>query len=195
MTLDEDDRTLKAWIHIVGEDESDGELKARYEEVSRRRGQVSNVMKAHSLDPEAMHLHLDLYVHLMFGKSALSRAQREMIAVTVSQANRCMYCATHHGEALLAHVHDQVFLENLKKNFESSSLTSKDLAMLRYAAKLTRSPGEIVESDVQDLRQSGFTDEDILRINLITSYFNFANRIVSGLGVPLETARERVYKY
>ncbi len=131
----------------------------------------------------------------MFGKSALSRAQREMIAVTISQANECTYCATHDGEALFAHVHDDVFLENLKKNFESSNLTSKDLAMLRHAAKLTRTPGDIVESDVQDLHQPGFTDEDILRINLITSYFNFANRIVSGLGVPLEAAHERVYNY
>ncbi len=186
---------MKAWIHVIGEDESNGELKARYEDVSRRRGQVSNVMKAHSLDPEAMRLHLDLYVHLMFGKSALSRAQREMIAVAVSQANRCAYCATHHGEALLAHVHDRAFLENLKKDFESSSLTCKDRVMLQYAVKLTKNPGEVAESDIQSLRQASFNDEDILRINLITSYFNFANRIVSGLGVPLETARERVYNY
>ncbi len=119
----------------------------------------------------------------------------EMIAVTVSKVNRCMYCATHHGEALLAHVHDHVFLENLKENFESSNLTSKDLEMLRYAAKLTKTPGDVVESDVQNLRKSGFIDEDILRINLITSYFNFANRVVSGLGVPLEATHERVYNY
>ena len=38
-------------------------------------------------------------------------------------------------------------------------------------------------------------DEEVLLINLITSYFNFANRVVSSLGVPLETAEERVYKY
>ncbi len=186
---------MKAWIRIVGEDESHGELKALYEDVSRRRGRVSNVMKVHSLDPEAMRLHLDLYVHLMFGESDLSRAQREMIAVAVSQANRCAYCATHHGEALLAHVHDQTFLEKLKKDFESSTLTSKDRTMLRYAVKLTKSPREVVETDIQSLRQAGFADEDLLRINLITSYFNFANRIVSGLGVPLEAAQERVYNY
>ena len=186
---------MKAWIRTIDKEESRDKLKAQYEDVRSRRGQVSNVMKAHSLDPGAMRLHLDLYVHLMFGNSALSRAQREMIAVTVSQANRCMYCATHHGEALLAHVHDEKLVKDLKQDFESSRLTRKDLAMLRYAAKLTRIPGEITESDVQDLRRSGFTDEDILRINLITSYFNFANRIVSGLGVPLETVEKRVYKY
>ncbi len=186
---------MRAWIRTVDEVEARGELKAQYEEVVRRRGRVSNVMKVHSLDPEAMRLHLDLYVHLMFGKSTLNRAQREMIAVAVSQANGCGYCTTHHGEALLAHAHDQTLLEGLKRNIESSNLTSKDLAMLRYAVKLTKAPGEVSESDVEDLRRAGFTDEDVLRVNLVTSYFNFANRIVSGLGVPLETVEERVYKY
>ncbi len=186
---------MRAWIRTIDEDEAQSELKKQYHEVQRRRGQVSNVMKIRSLDPEAMRLHLDIYVHLMFGKSALSQAQREMIAVAVSQANKCAYCATHHGEALLAHVHEPAFLENLKKDFESSSLTRKDRAMLQYAVKLTKTPGEVAESDIQSLRQAGFIDEDILRINLITSYFNFANRIVSGLGVPLEAARERVYNY
>ncbi len=186
---------MKAWIRAIDEEEARGELKARYEEVRRRRGRVSNVMKAHSLDPEAMRLHLDLYLQLMFGKSTLSRAQREMIAVAVSQANRCEYCVTHHGEALLAHVHDEALLEGLKRNFESAKMTGKDLAMLRYAVKLTRTPGEVSETDIEALRRAGFSDEEVLRVNLITSYFNFANRIVSGLGVPLETIEERIYKY
>ncbi len=39
--------------------------------------------------------------------------------------------------------------------------------MLQYAVKLTKTSGEVVESDIQSLRQAGFADEDILRINLI----------------------------
>ncbi len=186
---------MRAWIKTVDEADAQDRLKVFYDDVRRRRGRVSNVMKVHSLDPESMRLHLDLYVHLMFGKSTLTRAQREMIAVVVSVTNGCRYCVTHHGEALLAHVHDNTLLESLKRNFESSNLTNKDLAILRYAVKLTRAPGEVSEEDVEDLRRAGLTDDEILSVNLITSYFNFANRVVSGLGVPLETAEERFYKY
>ncbi len=184
-----------AWIQIIGEDRAQGRLKAQYEDVRARRGRVSNVMKAHSLDPETIGLHLDLYLHLMFGKSALTRLQREMIAVVVSHTNNCQYCVKHHGEAFLAHAHNNVLLENLKTDFQSSSITPEDRAMLLYAAKLTKDPGNVSEQDIKKLRQVGFRDEEILRINLITGYFNFANRIVSGLGIPLEAAEERVYKY
>jgi alkylhydroperoxidase family enzyme len=67
--------------------------------------------------------------------------------------------------------------------------------MLEYATKLTGQPGQVGEEDVRRMRLGGFSDEEVLQVNLITSYFNFVNRIVSGLGVPLEDAEERVYRY
>ena len=58
--------------------------------------------------------------------------------------------------------------------------------MLRYADKLTRQPNKMVPDDVDSLREVGFTDEDILAIAEITSYYAFVNRIADGLGVELE---------
>ncbi len=186
---------MKAWIRIVDEGEAKGELEKIYEEVRRSRGRVSNVMKIHGLDPEAMQLHLQLYLHLMYGKSSLTRAEREMIAVLVSQLNGCRYCVTHHEEALQAHVHAHSLVANIKADFRNASVSDRDQVMLEYAAKLTGQPGQVGEEDVRRMRLRGFSDEEILQINLITSYFNFVNRIVSGLGVPLEDAEERVYQY
>ena len=58
--------------------------------------------------------------------------------------------------------------------------------MLRYVDKLTRTPNKMVRDDVGGLREVGFTDEDILAIAEITSYYAFVNRIADGLGVELE---------
>ncbi len=55
--------------------------------------------------------------------------------------------------------------------------------MLDYAAKLTRTPGRMTAEDVQRLRDVGFTDQAILQINLIASWFNYINRVADGLGV------------
>lgn len=60
------------------------------------------------------------------------------------------------------------------------------MAMLDYAVKLTFTPWEMEEADVQKLREEGFTDAAILDINQITGYFNFVNRLADGLGVELE---------
>jgi len=68
-----------------------------------------------------------------------------------------------------------------------SILTPADLAMLDYAAKLTRTPERMSAADVERLRRVGFHDRAIHDICAITAYFAFVNRIADGLGVELET--------
>ncbi len=58
--------------------------------------------------------------------------------------------------------------------------------MLDYAAALTREPWTMRESQVQALRDVGFSDADILDIAQIVGYFAFVNRIADGLGVAVE---------
>lgn len=80
-----------AWIDVVDESDADEALREAYEEVGASRGRVANILKVHSIRPAAMRAHLALYRELMFGRSQLSRAERETIAVAVSVANSCHY--------------------------------------------------------------------------------------------------------
>ena len=58
-----------------------------------------------------------------------------------------------------------------------------DVFVVRHAEKLTTAPGAMTESDLGELRAVGLSDKDILDLTLVTSYFNFVNRIALGLGV------------
>lgn len=58
--------------------------------------------------------------------------------------------------------------------------------MLAYARKLTTAVARMGADDVQNLRQAGFSDRQILEINLVAAYMNFVNRVAEGLGVELE---------
>jgi alkylhydroperoxidase family enzyme len=75
-------------IQIIHEDQADGKLKEIYEKLGAR---VANILKLHSLFPESLEAHLQFYRTIMFGKSPLPRAQREMIATVVSSTNECYY--------------------------------------------------------------------------------------------------------
>ena len=74
----------------------------------------------------------------------------------------------------------------LAQDFERAPISEADKAMLRYAAKLTRTPARITAEDVQRLRAAGFDEAAILDICQVTAYFAFVNRIADGLGVELE---------
>jgi len=93
---------------------------------------------------------------------------------------------THHGAGLRQLTKDEALVEQLIADFRQARLGAADRAMLEYAAKLTQEPSNMVEADVIALREAGFSDEAILEINQVTSYYAFVNRLADGLGVELE---------
>jgi len=80
-----------AWIKTLATAEASGELLEQYDRMRDPAGNVANILQVHSLNPAALRAHFDLYRTLMFARSELSRAQREMIAVVVSKTNECHY--------------------------------------------------------------------------------------------------------
>ena len=57
--------------------------------------------------------------------------------------------------------------------------------MLEYSEKLTLTPAEMTQHDIQQLRDTGWTDRDILDIGSVCAYFNYRVRIVDGLGLEV----------
>ncbi len=172
-----------SWIEEIEVSEADGKLAEMYTALVEQRGKISNILKVHSLNPVAMANHLDLYMTLMFGKSGLSRLEREAIAVVVSANNDCAYCVNHHAESLRHYLKDEDTLNLLMSADGLETLEPRLSNIVRHAEKLTTAPGAMTESDLGELRAEGLTDRDILDLTMIVGYFNFVNRIAMGLGV------------
>jgi uncharacterized peroxidase-related enzyme len=77
-------------------------------------------------------------------------------------------------------------LDTLAMDYRKADLQAADLAMLDYAVKLTHTPGDMSEADVESLRARGFDDRAIHDICAVTAYYAFVNRMADGLGVELE---------
>ncbi|RMD97953.1 MAG: hypothetical protein D6812_14320 [Deltaproteobacteria bacterium] len=80
-----------SWIETIAPERAVGFLKRQYDEAVKRAGRVWGIVRIMSPNPRVLKASLDFYGALMRGRSPLSRAQREMIAVVVSAANRCVY--------------------------------------------------------------------------------------------------------
>lgn len=79
------------WIKVFSLEEATGLLKREYENAIKRAGRIWNVVSIMSQNPRAMKASMDFYSAIMFGRSPLSRGQREMLAVVVSAQNHCLY--------------------------------------------------------------------------------------------------------
>lgn len=179
------------YIEKITPEDAQGELAELYRAIGGSRGGVAEVHQIQSLNPRAMKAHLELYKAVVFARSSLSRIHRERIAVTVSAANGCRYCAKHHSEALRNLRDDPAILEALVEGEFPDALGEADVALLRWAQKTTLEPASTGEADVVRLRELGFDDRAILDATLTIGYFNFVNRLVLLTGCELESGFER----
>jgi len=183
-------------IEVIQYDESTGRLREIYDNLIASRGKLADVHTIQSLRPESIVKHIDLYLEIMFSKSELSRAEREMIAVVVSAANGCEYCQTHHAEALNHYWKNEQKIIKLRNDYTEAELTPVELVLCSFASELTNYPESCMTLDfTQLLRKNGFSDQAILDATLVVAYFNFVNRIILALGVESAAEETKGYNY
>jgi len=72
------------------------------------------------------------------------------------------------------------------QDYRAALLEPRDRAMLDFAMKLTRTPGDVSRGDLDELRGLGFDDASIHDIVQVVALFNYYDRLASGLGVEPE---------
>ena len=80
-----------AHIRLVKPEDAKGRLKEIYDAAIARAGQVFQIVRTMSPNPPVLEAAMDLYKHVMFGPSGLSRKERELVATVVSRTNGCFY--------------------------------------------------------------------------------------------------------
>lgn len=94
----------------------------------------------------------------------------------------------HHGEALRKTLRDEEKFADIQTSFMASEyLSPKELAALEFSKRLTLEPQSVSKEDYEKLAAADFSDEEVLHVTEVTAYFNFVNRMASGLGVELES--------
>ena len=144
-------------------------------------GFLPNVLAAYSFDESKLRAFIGLYNNLMLDDSALSKLEREMIAVVVSAQNHCYYCLVAHGQAVRQMSGDPALGELLAMNYRAAKLTKKQRAMLDFAYKMTVTPDQVGEADREALRKAGYTHRAIWDIAAVAAFFNMTNRMATAI--------------
>jgi len=182
---------MSAWIRMLSDEEADETLRTALDFARTPHGTVDNVMRVHSLRPSTMNGHVVLYRACLHDSSnTVPMWFQEVISSYVSTLNACPYSYANHwanARHLIANDARADAVEAaIRARRPQDAFDGAELAALCYAEKLTLRPGEIEKSDVAALREAGWDDGEILEINQIVGYFNYANRLLNGLGVTTE---------
>ncbi|MGA0280982.1 MAG: carboxymuconolactone decarboxylase family protein [Paracoccaceae bacterium] len=182
---------MSAWIKMISDEEADDTLKQALDFARTPHGTVDNVMRVHSLRPSTMNGHVVLYrACLHDDHNTIPMWFQEVISSYVSTLNECAYSYSNHWKNACHLMNDPQKAEQIDAAFKirapENVFDGAQLAILRYAEKLTLSPGDMQEADVNMLKNEGVSDGEILEANQIIGYFNYVNRLLNGLGVSTD---------
>lgn len=177
-----------SWIKTISDEDASGKLKNIYKKIKSPDGQIDNVLSIHSLRPHTLTGHMSLYKNVLHhADNTFENWFLELVGAYTSFLNECLYCYEHHFAGMKRFLNDDKRSEKIRAFLEQhllhNVLNEKETAIIEYAKKLTTSPAEITEENISYLRENGLNDGEILEINQVVAYFNYANRTVLGLGV------------
>ena len=158
----------------------DKEMKDYLLVCEEKLGIVPNILKTNSIDKKKFQAFNIFYNRLMQEENFLKKFEKEMIAVVVSSINRCLYCCVSHSYTLGKLLNDPVTSKKILINYKMANLNTKHNVMLDFVSKLTKSSHLIDESDRDTLRKVKFTENHLLEIIEVCSFFNMTNRLASG---------------
>ncbi|HEU4389013.1 MAG TPA: peroxidase-related enzyme [Blastocatellia bacterium] len=155
------------------------DIRARMLEVQEKAGFIPNVFVTLAHRPDEFRAFLAYHDAVMLRESGLTKAEKEMIVVATSGANDCLYCIIAHGAILRVYAKNPLLADQVAVNYRKADITDRQKAMLKFALKVALRSVEIDESDFQELRQHGFSDEDAWDIGAITAFFALSNRMAN----------------
>jgi uncharacterized peroxidase-related enzyme len=152
------------------------DLQQRIEEETEEAGFTPNVFPATAYRPQQARAFFD-YHDALLEETALEREEIEMIVVTISGVNDCLYCVVAHGALVRIYAQAPRLADQLATNYRTAEINERHRAMLDLAVKLTEDPAAVEEADIEELLDHGFSREAVWDIGAVTSFYNLSNRM------------------
>jgi uncharacterized peroxidase-related enzyme len=155
------------------------DIKQRIVDVQTKSGFVPNVFLVYARRPAEFRAFFAYHDALMDSDVGLTRAEREMIVVATSGANRCLYCVVAHGAILRIRAKDTQIADQLAVNYRKANISSRQLAMLDLAMKVSVDAANVTEEDFAVLQAHGFDNDAIWDICAVSAFFGLSNRMAN----------------
>lgn len=171
-----------SFVSKVSEEQAGAELRPLFEKIREGYGFVPNYFQALGRFPQVIERQRALATVLLC-EGALPAILKEQIMVVVSGINSSSYCVTAHLELLRRLGVEKALGRTLATDYARAPVGSKEMALFRFADKLTRKPEDITQEDADAVFKEGWNEAALIETSLVVSWTNFVNRVAFGLGL------------
>lgn len=168
-------------IHLVTTATANAEQQALFNAIQQQLGSVPNFLKALANSPTALKAFLGL--HGITHGGSLSPQTGERIALALAQQNECQYCLSAHTA-----IGTQAGLSSseIGANRTGRSQDQQAAVAVHFAQQLVEHMGDVTSADVQQMRQAGYSDADIIEVITHVAMNVFTNILAKSTQIDID---------
>ena len=160
-------------------------IQEKAKPILEKTGQLGEIFKLLAVD-EKVYFATDVMIQkYLLDETTLSYDIKEAIALLISKENGCKMCVdVHKAIAKMLGLSEQR-IEEILEGIDSINTNDEEKALLRFCIKASRKDSyKILKEEINELKDMGFSDTQIIEAVSITGYFNYINTLsnVFGLG-------------
>ncbi len=159
------------------------DIRAQILSVQEKSGFVPNVFLKFARRPAEFRAFFAYHDALMLREGGLTKGEKEMIVVTTSAANNCLYCVVAHGAILRIYEKNPLVADQVATNYRKADISPRKRAILDFAMKVATASHTLEEADFAALREHGLSDDDVWDVGAIAALFALSNRMANLSGM------------
>ena len=171
------------WIDIAPVEAASGDLKRAYDKILATRGRMPHIRSVMAGEPLVVEGFAYFYPEDNYACRSIDRRLAEMIATVASAANGSTQGGPAHARQLARVTGDDAFAQAVLSDYKRAGLPDKEVTLLDYVWKLTRTPAQMTRTDIDGLRAAGWSDPQIVATVHVCAFFAYMNRISGAFGV------------
>jgi uncharacterized peroxidase-related enzyme len=166
-------------LKTISTSEATGATKELYDAINKKMGKVPNIFLGMGNSPAALQAYLGIGGAL--AKGALESAEKEVVALAVSQHNNCQYClSAHTAIGKMAGLKEDEIIK-----IRQGSGEGKKSQLAAFVQAVLRTKGFVSDADLAAVRAAGYSDAQIVEVLMVvaetvfTNFFNHVNDTVN----------------
>lgn len=124
------------------------------------------------------------YLHLQNGKTSLSKKEKEVVNLVVSQENGCRYCQSAH--TVIGKMNGFTDEQVLEIRSGSASFDPKLDALARFTQEVTALKGRVNDDTLQDFFAAGYTRESVVDVTIAVADKIVMNYLHNLTQIPID---------
>lgn len=160
-------------------DDLPDDIRTMITTVQEKSGFIPNVFLALAHRPDELRSFMAGHDALMDKSEGLSKAEREMIVVATSALNDCLYCVVAHGAILRIRSKNPFIADQVAINPFKADLSERERHIVEFALRVADHSATVTDAVFDEMREKGFSDDEIWDIGAITAFFAMSNRLAN----------------